>query len=777
MSADAPSASARAHPETVMTAAGRSVSSATMLYTIAMGAVLPVGIVSAIVATHYLTPTQFGQLGLLMVLASFLTVIYNIGLLHGTFLWVYGSSGDADMDVEVEGLRRATMPAQRRAMSTGLILTLIVAGAGTVLCFMFAAPLAALLLGSASYAKLVGLAAISGGSGSIFRMTINVFRLERRPLTFTVMSVIRPLAVLAVSTALIVSGEGVYGAVLGTALPTLGCALICMLLGRRSYALAFSMSDARAIGARSANVVIPVVALWIGHNGDIYLLSHWVHGADLGVYRLASRLGTPPSYFASAFLMAFSPMERTALFHAAFKAHGQLRVRSLALGYYIVAGLAIVVFFTLFSHLFLLVAPPSYADAAKVVPLVALAFVAYGAYIITLRTVRPEPFLRWYASTAALSAAVFVLTSAVLIPKFGMYGAPAAMAIGMISGTVAILVANSLKRFNRRPLEERLPVPARRLGATIGVSAVAAAVGLMGAASGRAQAATLIVAVIILYPLALVASGAVPRSHVPVLWAIVRGRRSGTTLPIEELPLPERETVVRFQRGELRGGTTAIEYARFVRALRRLGGIGVPTFDDARIGAYVASNQPESVRDYQLKELLQADIDGHELHRLDRLAHAVRRGRAKPSRRRPDSRAAIRVRVKALGLGELRELAGAIRTAQRQSRASTALPLVHPVRELRPLAGLGRASGRDLVLARALWSEEADEPLAAAERRELRALKIASQSVLRRADGGKRRQTPGSRRQIFSNIAIPPKRPRNAMPSSAVVSSTARRTP
>jgi O-antigen/teichoic acid export membrane protein len=776
MSDEAQTPEQRAQALSILSTAGRVVTRTTGLYSIAMGAALPVGIISAIVVTHYLTPTQFGQLGLLMVLASFLTVVYNIGLLHGTFLWVYGNSGDAAMDLEIEGLGRANMAGQRRGMGTGMILTLIVAGSGTALCFMFAKPLASLLLGNPRDAKLVGLAAISGGSGSLFRLTLNVFRLERRPVSFMIMSIARPVGVLVVSTALIVAGKGVYGAVLGTALPTLACAIICVALSRRSYALAFSFEDARAIGWRSANVLVPVIALWIAHNGDIYLLSHWVHvSGSLGIYRLASRLGTPPSYFASAFLMAWSPLEGTALLSAAFKAKGRGHVRSLVLMYYILVGLAIVVFFTLFSHLCLLVAPKSYADAAKVVPLIALAFVSYGAYIITLRTARPDPHLLWYAGTAVFSTMVFVGSATVLIPAFGIYGAPSAMALGMTSGCVAVLIGNSSKRFNRLPADERLPVPYHRLAATIGVSGAAAAVGLVAVNAPRVQAALLITFVLIAYPVALVLSGAVPRSQVPLLWTILRGRRR-PTLHISEaqLSVAERETLVRFRDGELHLSTKAVDYARLIRALRRLGGIGRTSSADVRIGVYLASPEPESIRDYQLDELLEAGVNGYELHQLDGLARIVRRRPATAEPHSPHSRGAVRAAVLALEPGELDQLAHALaNVGPRRTSTPPRLALVRAARLLRPLAGLGRAGARDLVLARALWcGERAD--LTAVERRDLRRLKLADRQV-RRAVGEAGLQVGAA--QVFSNIAIPPERPRNDTPSSAAVSSTARRTP
>ena len=48
--------------------------------------------------TRFLGPAEFGQLALLLVFAAFLTVFYNVGTLQGTFIWVFGSAGEEDVD-------------------------------------------------------------------------------------------------------------------------------------------------------------------------------------------------------------------------------------------------------------------------------------------------------------------------------------------------------------------------------------------------------------------------------------------------------------------------------------------------------------------------------------------------------------------------------------------------------------------------------------------------------------------------------------------------------
>jgi O-antigen/teichoic acid export membrane protein len=728
---DPPPDQSSARTSAIAQEAVRYIVGSTGLVGSSMGIAIPVGIVSALITIHYLRPAQYGELALLMVFASFLSVMYNVGTLHGTFLWVYGSGGDAGDDLEMDGTARASMAVQRRAMGTGLILTLVVVSLGTAFFFIFKRPVASTLLGNPGAANLLGWAAISGGSGSLYRLTCNVFRFERRPAAFALGTVARPVLVLVGSSALLIAGFGIWGAVVGTAIPTLVCAAGCMFFTRRSYAVAFSLADARQIAVRGGSVVIPVVALFVLHNGDIYVLAHWVHGAPLGIYRLASRLGSPPSYLASAFIISWSPLERSALGRAWYLSAGYLTVRTAVLTYYFLAGLTIVLLFVLFSPLLVLVAPASYAEAAGIVPVIALAFVIYGGYIVVLRTVRPERLVLWYTITAVLAMFGFLGASAVLVPRFGIYGPAPALIFGLSLGTGTLLWLNRLK-------PDPLPIDYRRICGGVAVAAVISGVGLAGASRSWPVAAVVILGCLVAYVPALVLVGAIPRSHLAMVGAILP--RWHTAPPIhrdpDELPPAEWDALERLRLGTLGEARSDVEYARLVRALRQVGNLGPASSADASIGRYLASPEPESIRDQLLGTLVEAGADPFELHHLDQLAKAVRRGWPR-SRRRPLPRSrALRSRARALGDTERVGLAQALRRVDVE-RAQGALmhppsdlELVRAVRAVRTSFGVGGASATDLALASALWGGHSDD-LDFHDRLELRRLRRAVALVSR----------------------------------------------
>ena len=163
----------------------------TLIYVIGSLAVAPFSLVSVVVLTRLLNPTQYGQLAVLFVLAGFATIIYNTGSLHGTFMWTYGmSEGDAGDDVEV-GVSVTAAP--RRALGSGVVLTLIIVSVCTTLWCLLAPQLTHVFVPDRGvHPSAMRWAAVSAGAGSLWRLCVNVFRMERRTVSFAAFNALRP---------------------------------------------------------------------------------------------------------------------------------------------------------------------------------------------------------------------------------------------------------------------------------------------------------------------------------------------------------------------------------------------------------------------------------------------------------------------------------------------------------------------------------------------------------------------------------------------------------
>lgn len=405
----------------LLTLTGGRVTRDTTIYVLGLLAVGPFSLVSVAVLTRVLRPGQYGDLALLLVFAGYLTTLYNTGSLHGTFMLVYGASEGEGDDIG-EGVGITSTP--KRALGTGVLLTLMIVSAGTVVCFALAAPIAGLLLGrhGVHATALVRWAAASAAAGSLWRLTVNVMRMERKPVRFSIFNALRPLFVVGGSVPLVLLGFGLQGALAGTTLGTLVATAACIAAAHRSYALAFSWHDAKEIVVRGAKVVVPVVCLFIVHNADVVLLSRYAPAREVGIYRVASRFAAVPSYFASAFTMAWAPLERGVMFQSTYRHVGEERVRGALLTYFLLAGLTLVMLLDVASPGLVLLAGPQFRSAAPLIPLAGAGFVCYGLYIVLVRVVKVERRMFFYAAGAVMAGVFDIGLSTVTIPWLGAYG-------------------------------------------------------------------------------------------------------------------------------------------------------------------------------------------------------------------------------------------------------------------------------------------------------------------------------------------------------------------
>jgi O-antigen/teichoic acid export membrane protein/SAM-dependent methyltransferase len=603
----------------------------TAIYAMGQLAIGPFSLISVMVLTRVLNPSQYGELALLFFFSGYLTTLYNTGSLHGTFMLVYGTSeGEGD---EVDSDASISMES-RRALGTGMVLTLMIVTAGTVVCVLLAPDIARLMLNRSSV-TLVLWAAAYAAAGSLWRLAVTVFRMERQPTRYAALNAMRPLFVVAGSVPLVLLGFGVEGALAGTVLGTLAAAAVCIAMARHSYALAFSRADAREIIRRGSLVVVPVVALFAVHNGDVALLSLFASAHAVGVYRVASRFAAVPSYFASAFLMAWAPLEHGVLFQATYRHVGEERVRGKILTYYLLASATIVLLLDVGARGLMLLAGPADRSAAPLIPLIGVGFVCYGLFIVLVRIVKLEKRrMLFYSGGAVLSVVLDVVLSIVLIPQLGAYGLPLATICAMLI-TCALWIA-AVKILMKASISFE-PRPLIGLAAAVAIAVAVQAVGLQVWPAGRPVVMAL---VLVSYLGAVYAFSVVPRRHLGLLRRLtgvaVRRGIGGTdpTSGLARLSPARRNVLAAIERdrtplnvlAERLGWPERRVQSEYVGALRELIGAAAPDAAafDAGIADYLLSKLNLARRDILGRELVEEGVEALELMELDEVAKLLR---------------------------------------------------------------------------------------------------------------------------------------------------------
>jgi O-antigen/teichoic acid export membrane protein len=578
---------------------------------------LLLSLVGLAVMTRYLKPSEFGELAVYLIFGAGLTVLYNLGSLQASYALTFGVAAEEETELQVE---EGTEVDKRRALGSAFVLTFLIAATGTAVMLPLAPMLADVLGGDATAVRL---AATSGAMGAMWRIVANIPRLERKAAIYAALQLVRPIFVLTLSITLVASGYGVRGALSGTAIGSAAAVLLALVVTHDSWRLAFSRADAGFIMRYGRRLIPMIVGWWVIHNADVLLLSAHAPSHEVGAYRVASRVGAVTSYVVSAVLMAWNPLRRSSVFVAATEEHGARIGAFLAL-YFMIGAAWLLLMLSAGADLLIQIAPPGYRHAAPLIPLVAAGFVCYGLYIVTYRASRYPNRRRDYLTLPFPLMLLFVALSLVLIPKWGGYGAAAAVIIAPLIGAAILLW-----RSQRGPAP--VPFEYRRMAGTLGLAGAlaAAAHGVLTQVDGLG---VLVAAVAVaLYPVLAVLLRIVPREHLKILREIAggvvpaRGAAARMAERLAALPTAERaivELTVRHGRSPeyiARGaGIDDLEVLRrLVRALRKVSGSqGGGSGYDAAVGAYLLEDLPVAAKDLRARDLERAGADPRDLDDL-----------------------------------------------------------------------------------------------------------------------------------------------------------------
>ena len=121
---------------------------------------------------------------------------------------------------------------------------------------------------------------------------------------------------------------------------------------------------------RRGTIYVPIViSIWIAQNVDLYAVSWWTNNDQVGLYRLANRLGAFLDYFTAAMFMAWTPLRGTSTFRGGGRGARPDGARRKLLTYFLLAGLLLVLLMTVAADTLVRIAPPAYAAAAPLIPL------------------------------------------------------------------------------------------------------------------------------------------------------------------------------------------------------------------------------------------------------------------------------------------------------------------------------------------------------------------------------------------------------------------------
>ena len=357
--------------------------------------------------TSFLTPVDYGHLALLITFGTVAKILFRLGLDAGFFRVHY------EMETEEARRRLAGTVSIFAAVVGVLLLGAVVVAAG---------PLTAAVLGREAPSRLwVVLVAADVFAGTFAFVPLSLLRIQDRPGLFSTFSAVRHTLNTGLKVLLVARGWGVAGILWSDLLATTIFALCLAPILIRHARLAFDRPALREVLAFGLPKVPHGFLIQVLNVSDRKILDLFVTRAEVGLYQTGYTFGTAVKFALSAFEPAWSPFV-----YAQVKRDGAretlARVVTYAFAAFTWVALAVAV---LGRELLVVMTPnnPAFRAAAPVIPVVALAYLLHGVFLLTSIGIGIERKARYYPIVTGAAAAVNLVLNFALIPRFGILGA------------------------------------------------------------------------------------------------------------------------------------------------------------------------------------------------------------------------------------------------------------------------------------------------------------------------------------------------------------------
>jgi O-antigen/teichoic acid export membrane protein len=373
---------------------------------------------------HFLAPTEFGRLELVLATVALVDVIITAGM-DGVFARFYFDRDDPDW--------------RRRIITLYLLIETVYPALVVFPLVIFSASLSDRVFGVETYAAFFAIALVDIYLTNIVDLPMNLTRLRRKRRRFAFYSLARGLTQILFTVLLVAVWHlGVKGILIAS----LVAVSVAFVLTLREYVFDLTRRINWRTGLEMIQFAWPGIIGGLAFYGmnmlDRFFIRHYHGLADAGLYGVAFRYSQVVVVAVLAFRMGWTPWHYPWLRSGR---HPQMVSRGGSY-YFFATGFLAVVVAAWILPVFHAVMPESYWNASRAVAPLALAAMCMGAYTVFAVGLNVTKRMRLLPPLAVCGAALAVGLYFALIPPFSFVGAAWAT-VGAMAGLSLLVVVVS----------------------------------------------------------------------------------------------------------------------------------------------------------------------------------------------------------------------------------------------------------------------------------------------------------------------------------------------
>ena len=402
------------------------VSKHSLIYGMGTASTAVVGMFLVPLYTRYLTPADYGVLGLLATTTAVVATLVPLGVTGGLTMSYYQKKDDE------EDRRKALGTAFIFLTINSLILLAILQACSGVLSSLF--------FQTAEYTNHFRLVFLTAFLNAGVVLTMLTLRVQQKPVRYISITITQFLISMGLNVWFLVGLKwGVYGILTSTAITAGLIYLYTVPKLIKDSALKFSWDKLKEMVHYGAPFIPSNVFGKVMRLSDRYFLIFMSTATQLGLYSMGYRMGSMVGVLLlSPFLAAWGPF-----FWSVHKQPNAKEIYSRIFTYYMLVIMgATLVLSVLAKEVLVILATPPFYDAYRVVPLVALSWVLLGGFNLLSVGAGLEKKTKWVPLITGVGAVVNLGLNAVFVPLWGMMGAAAATVIAFVTLPVGGLWAS-----------------------------------------------------------------------------------------------------------------------------------------------------------------------------------------------------------------------------------------------------------------------------------------------------------------------------------------------